>query len=251
MHPTETSRDGVADRPLVLVVADDHEATRTGLRLILAPRGFAVAAEAADADSAVEAAVRARPDVCLIATHLPGGGLRAAAEIHVRAPEVAIVMLTPTADRAELFAALDAGAAGYLLKDIEPGALESALRGVERGEAALPRSLVAAVLAEFRARGLAGTLAGRGDVGLPSLTGRQLGVLELLSEGIATDEIGGRLGISPTTVRRHVSSIVARLGVDDRAAAIAAYRAFRGMPTGPDSNGPAARNGSGGYATWS
>jgi DNA-binding NarL/FixJ family response regulator len=190
-----------------------------------------VAAEAADADSAIRAVLRERPEQCLIATHLPGGGIRAAAEIHARAPEVAIVVLDTAADENALFAALDAGAAGYLLKDIEPGALGDALRGVQRGEAAIPRHLLASVVAEFRARSPGG-VPGQDRVVLASLTKRQLHVLELLSTGANTVEVGRRLAIAPTTVRRHLSTIVARLGVDGRAGAIEAYRAVHASPAG-------------------
>jgi DNA-binding NarL/FixJ family response regulator len=223
---------GVPNRRLRLVVADDHEASRAGLRLALGSRGFTVAGEATDADSAIRAVLEVRPDQCLIAMHLPGGGIRAAEEIHARAPDVAIVMLDAVADESALFAALDAGAAGYLLKDIEPRALGNALRGVNRGEAAIPRYLVAAVIAEFRARSLAGGAPYQGRTALASLTARQLHVLELLSSGASTVEIARRLAISPTTVRRHVSSLMARLGVDGRAGAIEAYRAADGAATG-------------------
>ena len=156
MQRSDPPAGGVSDSPVRLVIADDHDATRTGLRLALGSLGFNVTAEAADADSAIRAVLRERPDQCLIATHLPGGGIRAAAEIHARAPEVAIVILDTAADEAALFAALDAGAAGYLLKDIEPRALGDALHGVQRGEAAIPRHLLSSVVAEFRARSLGG-----------------------------------------------------------------------------------------------
>jgi DNA-binding NarL/FixJ family response regulator len=231
MQRSDPLGGGVPDSPIRLVIADDHEATRTGLRLALGSLGFNVAAEAADADSAIRAVLRERPEQCLIATHLPGGGIRAAAEIHARAPEVAIVVLDTAADENALFAALDAGAAGYLLKDIEPGALGDALRGVQRGEAAIPRHLLASVVAEFRARSPGG-VPGQDRVTLASLTKRQLHVLELLSTGANTVEVGRRLAIAPTTVRRHLSTIVARLGVDGRAGAIEAYRAVCASPAG-------------------
>jgi DNA-binding NarL/FixJ family response regulator len=232
MQRSDLLGDEVSDSPLRLVIADDHEAARAGLRLALGPLGFRVAAEAADADSTIRAVLRERPDQCLIATHLPGGGIRAAAEIHTRAPDVAIVMLDTAADETALFAALDAGAAGYLLKDIDPGALGDALRGVERGEAAIPRRLLASVVSEFRARNLGGGVPGQDRPTPVSLTQRQLHVLQLLSNGASTVEIGQRLAIAPTTVRRHLSTIVARLGVDGRAGAIEAYRAACESPAG-------------------
>jgi DNA-binding NarL/FixJ family response regulator len=215
--------NGAPGRPLRLVLADDHEAARAGVRLALRPPGFVFAAEAADAESAIHAALRVRPDQCLIATHLPGGGIRAATEIHAGAPEVAIVMLVTVADEGELFAALDAGAAGYLIKDIGPTALGNALRGIKRGEAAIPRCLVRSVVSEFRARCAAARL-GQERTILAALTARQLCVLELLAHGASTAEIGRSLAISPITVRRHTSSVVAKLGVDSRDAAIKAYR---------------------------
>ena len=222
----------LADCPLRVVIADDHEATRAGVRLGLASRAFTVIAEAADADHAIRTVVRERPDHCLIATHLPGGGIRAAAEIHARAPEVVIVMLASDPDKAELFAALDAGASGYLLKDVEPTALGTALSGVRRGEAPIHSDLLTALVSEFRARGAAG--GGREErTALDALTAHQRLVLELLSNGAGTAEIGRRMAISPTTVRRHTSSIVARLGVASRGAAIDAYRAAGRHPEGP------------------
>jgi DNA-binding NarL/FixJ family response regulator len=224
--------DGGPHRSVRIALADDHEATRAGLRLALRPHGFTIAAEAADAHSAIRAVAHARPDQCLIATHLPGGGIHAAAEIHACAPEVAIVMLDTAADKPTLFAALEAGAVGYLLMDIEPLALGNALRGVQRGEAALPRHLVAEVISEFRARSAAGTPPRLNGTMPYALTERQRYVLELLTEGASTAEIGRRLGISPTTVRRHLSLIVARLGVEGRAGAIEAYRAVRGASAG-------------------
>ena len=217
---------------LRLVVADDHEASRAGLSVTLGTRGFTVDAEAIDAESALEAVLRVHPDICLLATHLPGGGIRAAGEISARAPDVPVVMLGSVADESELFAALDAGAAGYLLKDIDAGELDAALHGVVRGEGAISAALVAGLFSEFRQRGRAAGLRWEAGTLLHSLTKRQLGVLELLSAGMGTREVASRLRISTTTVRRHVSSILGRLGVDDRPAAVAAYRAVHGTAPG-------------------
>jgi DNA-binding NarL/FixJ family response regulator len=212
--------------PLRLVVADHEEATRTGIRLALAPRGFTVEAEAASRNEAVRAVLATRPHACLVATSLPGGGIRAAKEMRTRAPQVAIAMLATTPGDAELFAALEAGAQGYLLQDTEPAALGEALRGVIRGEAVIPPRLVTPLVLEFRARSAAG---GQGREGsqLDCLTARQRDVLELLSNGVGTAEIAHRMAISRTTVRRHSSEIVARLSVDDRDAAIETYRALQ------------------------
>jgi DNA-binding NarL/FixJ family response regulator len=218
--------------PLRLVVADHEEATRTGIRLALAPRGFTVEAEAASRGDAIRAVLGTRPHACLIASSLPGGGIRAATEIRTRAPEVAIVMLATAPDDAELFAALEAGAQGYLLQDTEPAVLGKALHRVIGGEAVIPPRLVTALVSEFRALSAAG---GRGHERsrLDCLTGRQLSVLELLATGAGTAEIARRMAISPTTVRRHSSEMVARLGVDDRDAAIKTYRALQRRADAP------------------
>jgi DNA-binding NarL/FixJ family response regulator len=203
--------------PTVLV-ADDHPPTRAGVRLALANGGFTVC-EVGDAQSAVEAAVRERPDICLLDIHMPGSGIAAAAQISGLLPDAAIVMLTVSRDDSDLFDALRAGASGYLLKDIDPARLPLALEGVLAGEAALPRGLVARLVQEFRTRArskrrLAGAPPGA------QLTDREWDVLELLREGLSTAQIASRLAIAPVTVRRHVSEILRKLRVTDRAAAV-------------------------------
>lgn len=204
---------------ITVLVADDHPPTRAGVRLALEGRGFAVCAEAADAPGAVAEALRSLPDVCLLDIHMPGDGISAAAEIAARLPHTAIVMLTVSRDDHHLFHALRAGASGYLLKDIDPARLPSALRGVLEGEAALPRSLVARVIEEFRGRSgkQRRHLARAPD---PALTEREWEVLGLLRLGLRTAEIGDRLSISPVTVRRHVSSILGKLRVASREEAV-------------------------------
>ncbi len=206
-------------RPIRVVVADDHVPTRAGVRLALEGHGFSVCAEAGDARAAVAAAVRERPDVCLLDIRMPGNGIAAAFEIKSALPDTAVVMLTVSRDDADLFDALRAGASGYLLKDLDPARLPFALRGVLDGEAALPRQLVARLIEEFRSRGRRKRLvigAGRGV----DLTEREWEVLELLREGARTAEIAERLFISQVTVRRHVSEILRKLRVSDRKAAL-------------------------------
>lgn len=202
---------------LTVLVADDHAPTRAGVRDALGDDGFAVVAEAAGADAAVELALRERPDVCLLDIHMPGGGIAAAARITEELPEIVVVMLTVSREDEDLFAALRAGAAGYLLKDMDPARLAPALRGVVAGEAAVPRTLVARVVEEFRSserRPSLPLVRSRGA----RLTAREWEVLELLRERLTTGEIAHRLGLSAVTVRRHVSSILAKLRVPDRRA---------------------------------
>lgn len=181
--------------------------------------GFRVVGEAEDAAGAVEACLRERPDVALLDVYMPGNGIRAAAEITEAAPSTAVVMLTVSQDDQDLFDALRAGAAGFLSKDTDPTRLAPALRGVLAGEAALPRKLTMKLIDAFRERARrrsAPILEERGIV----LTDREWEVLEGLAEGEGTGRIADRLGISPVTVRRHLSSVMGKLGVEDREAAL-------------------------------
>ena len=205
--------------PHRVLLADDHLGVRTGTRMALEEGGFVVCAEAVDGPTAVAAALRERPDVCLLDVLMPGGGIEAATEISAALPETAIVMLTVSENEDHLFEAIRAGASGYLLKDMDPDRLSAALRGVLAGEAAFPRRLVIRVIEEFSERQ-------RRRVPLPAggraeLTGREWETLELLRAGNTTSETARRLGISQVTVRRHVSETVRKLKVRDRHAAVA------------------------------
>ena len=202
---------------LRVLIADDHPMARVGVRIALERGGFEVCAEAADADSAIEAAERELPDICLLDIQMPGSGIHAAEEIGKRVPDSAIVMLTVSRIDTDLFDALRAGATGYLLKDIDPTRLPLVLRRVLDGEAALPRHLVALVIDEFRERGRRRPLLKRRGV---VLTDREWEVLELMSQGLTTFEIADRLFIEPVTVRTHVSAILKKLHVSSRKAAL-------------------------------
>jgi DNA-binding NarL/FixJ family response regulator len=191
---------------------------RAGVRSALEGHGFTICAEAADAPSAVEAALFHRPDVCLLDIRMPGGGIRAADEITAQLPKTAVVMLTVSRNDADLFDALRAGASGYLLKDTDPTRLPHALHGVLAGEAAIPRSLVMQMIEEFRGRARRRRLplVGR-DV---PLTSREWDVLEMLRDNAPTAEIAKRLGIAEVTVRRHVGGILKKLRVRTRKEAV-------------------------------
>jgi DNA-binding NarL/FixJ family response regulator len=187
--------------------------------LALAGEGFTVVAEAADGPAAVEAALSERPAIALLDVNMPGSGIKAAEKISEALPETVVVMLTVSRDDDDLFAALRAGASGYLLKDTDPGRLPFALRGVLEGEAALPRGLVARLIEEFRTRGKRRRLPLMRQRGV-ELTEREWEVLEMLHEGLSTAQIAERMSISPVTVRRHVSEILKKLRVTSRAEAI-------------------------------
>jgi DNA-binding NarL/FixJ family response regulator len=203
-----------------VVIADDHPPIRLGVRMAMMQGGFRVLAEAGDADGAVDAVLRKRPDACLLDLRMPGGGIEAAVRIAELAPDTAVVMLTVSSSAEDLLAALRAGARGYLPKDMSPERLPAALHGVLRGEAALPRTFVGRMLHELR------TLPDRDTaplrVGDVELTPRESEILRLLRGGLSTVEIGKRLSLSPITVRRHISAAGAKLGADGRAGALRA-----------------------------
>jgi DNA-binding NarL/FixJ family response regulator len=198
-------------------VADDHPPSREEVRFALErDERFEVCAEAADAPGAIEAAVRQRPDVCLLDVNMPGWGPAAAWEISARLPGSKIVMLTVSRESADLFAALRAGAAGYLLKDMDPRALPRALTSILRGEVTIPRELVGAVVEEFRDRS-SRRRRPLGEGPEQKLTSREWEILDLLRRDLTTAQIADRLVLSPVTVRTHVSSILTKLRARDRA----------------------------------
>ncbi len=217
-----------------VLLADDHVATRRGVRSILEADGFSVVAEADNALEAVAAARSLSPHVCILDVAMPGGGIAAAERITRHVPGTYVIMLTVSSSRDDLLEALRAGAAGYLLKSMNPERLPHAVRGVLAGEAAIPRELVPKVLVELRnsSPGAAGVEALR-----LGISEREAQVLALLEAGLSTAEVGVRLGISATTVRRHVSTVSAeaeggRPGRGDRDAAPDAHR-IAGF-SGPD-----------------
>jgi DNA-binding NarL/FixJ family response regulator len=210
-----------------VLIADGAPSTRAGIRMALDNEGFTVCVEATNADDAVAAAVRERPNLCLIDASVPGGGLRAAEEISAQVPDTAIVMLSASASDDELFACVRAGARGYLCKDMDPARLPFALRGVLSGEAALPRSLVARVLDELRSRDRGRHASELAHLGV-ELTRREREVLDLLERGLQTAEMAAQLEISSVTVRRHLSEILRKLGVPDRETALRRIRGVRG-----------------------
>jgi len=200
-----------------VVVADDHAPTRAGVRASLDAEGFEVVGEAATGKQAVELVSTLQPDVCLMDIHMPGGGVAAADEISRTLPDCAVVMLTYSRDDDDLFDSLRAGARGYLLKDMDPDRLGPALHGVLAGEAALPRSLVSRVLEEFQGRSKRKLFV---KAQRPTqLTSREWEIMELLRDGLSTEEVAARLFIAPGTVRVHVSSALKKLRVPDRASA--------------------------------
>jgi len=223
-----------------VLIADGHAPTLASLRRAFGEDDrFHVCAEIDNAAGAVAAAVREQPDVCVLDTKLPGGGLSAAWEISARLPRAKLVMLTVSADESDLFAALRAGADGYLLKTPRFDDLPSQVAGVCMGEAAVDPAFVGSLLQHFRAREprwrrpVSQSPDGAQPLGLDPgsadsrLTSREWEVLDLLSEGLSTAGISRTLTISASAVRVHIAAVVRKLGVADRAQAVEILRGDR------------------------
>jgi DNA-binding NarL/FixJ family response regulator len=200
-----------------VVLADDQALVRSGLRALLANSDdIQVVGEAGDGREAVAVATRTQPDVVLMDVRMPGvDGIAATQQITAdeRLSEVAIIMLTTFDEDDEIFAAIRAGASGYLLKDAEPDDLREAIRVVAAGDALLSASITRKVM-EGIVLGPAG-VADRGR--LNELTEREREVLAGVGRGLSNNEIAAAIHISPATARTYVSRILTKLGARDRA----------------------------------
>lgn len=204
-----------------VVIADDHVPLRALVRSGLEAGGCEVCGEGASANEAVELALLHEPDVVVLDIHMPGNGIQAAREISERLPQTAIIMLTASQDDEDLFESLRAGASGYLLKHTDPRELPLAFRRVLAGEAAMTPALVSRVLESFRAPKLS---ARRRTSRMDELSPREREIMELLADGLPTDSVAKKLALSPVTVRVHISSVLRKLQVKDRQAALRALR---------------------------
>jgi DNA-binding NarL/FixJ family response regulator len=213
--------------PLRILVVDDHPLTRDALASLLAQHGFDVVGEAADGTEAIHLAGELRPDVVLLDLSMPGlDGLHALPRLREAAPACEVVVLTADGTEENLLAAIRGGAAGYLLKSEPPERIVEFLRGVARGEAALSGAVARRLVEQLRAGG--GRETGVPDSIAQVLSAREVEVLLLLDERLDTDEIAKRLFISEHTVRSHVKSVLAKLGVSSRREAVEALHAARG-----------------------
>jgi DNA-binding NarL/FixJ family response regulator len=204
----------VSSKRAHVLIAAERLPTRVGLRLALEPE--ARCTEVADAQSAVDAAVRDHPDVCLLGLDTSGQAVRVASEIVSRVPSAAVILLTSRLDEEEFMAAVRAGATGYLTHNLDPTRLPHVVRGALRGEPAVPRRFVSRLLDELKTRERRRSVA-LADRGRVSLTSREWEVVELLLRAATTVEIADELGVAPVTVRRHLGSVERKLGVATRA----------------------------------
>ncbi len=213
--------DGVGAPPLRVLLVDDHEVVRSGVRALLqATDDIIVTAEAASVREAVDEADRTRPDVVVMDVRLAdGSGIEATREIRARHPKTAVIMLTSFADDEALFASIMAGASGYVLKQVTGGELVRAIRTVGRGESLLDPAVTNAVLERLR----------KGkhllkDEKLARLSPQEERILAAVADGKTNKEIGDELHLAEKTVKNYVSSILSKLEVARRAEA-AAYLA--------------------------
>jgi len=198
----------VAD-PIRVLIVDDHAVVREGLRAFLELQDrMEVIGEAGDGREAIEEAERLRPDVILMDLVMPRlDGVEAMRGLHEQVPAARVIVLTSFLDDERLVPALRAGAAGYLLKNVEPQELARAIRLADAGEAMIDPAVAARLVDAL--------VEVRGDEG-PKLTRREQEVLELIGRGLANKRIALELGIAEKTVKTHVSHVLAKLGVSDR-----------------------------------
>jgi len=215
--------DPPGPKALRVLVVDDHAFYRSGLRAMLAGEGLAVT-EAASGAAALESAYREAPDVVLMDVHMPGmSGIEATRRLGDAARAVPVVMLTVSADERDVVAAVRAGARGYVLKDATVEEIVASVRAAVEGEAVISPRVTGALLAGVREAGAPD------DAPAPvALTDRERDVLQLIAAGMDNAAIGRELYISAGTVRKCVSSILAKLGVDSRVEA-AVYAVRRGL----------------------
>ena len=212
--------DGVSGPTLRAVIADDQALVRTGFGMILAADGIEVTAEAANGAEALAAVRRTRPDVVLMDIRMPQmDGIEATRRILAEGPDGTRVIILTTYDLDHyVYAALTAGASGFLLKDVSPEHLVAAVRLVQSGDALLAPAITRRLIERFAQReedrpaGLHRDLSG--------LTPRELEVLRLLATGLSNAELADRLLLSPTTIKTHIGRILSKLDLRDRVQAV-------------------------------
>jgi DNA-binding NarL/FixJ family response regulator len=208
-----------------VLIADDHSLVRLALRAVLEVAGTEVIGEAADGAEAVEAVMELKPDVLVLDMRMPEmGGVEVCKRLRELGSDVRIVVLSSFADDEDVFGALGAGASSYLMKDVAPDALVSAVRGVAEGQTVLDGDVANRLLG------------GQRPVAEPcadTLSPREREVLNLMAQGLTNGQIAAKLWISGPTVKTHVSHILSKLGQADRTQAIV-HAMSRGIVAAPE-----------------
>jgi DNA-binding NarL/FixJ family response regulator len=206
-----------ASKPIRVVLADDHAVVRKGIREFLEEEGdISVVAEAADGREAVALVAEHRPDVAVLDIQMPGlTGIEATRRIKAEHPGVRVLILTAYDDDPYIFALLQAGANGYILKTADSGALVQSVRAVYRGESALDPAVAHKVVQQL----MSGRPLGA-QTAVEALTDREIGILRLVATGLTNKAIGQALAISDRTVQGHLANIYGKLGVNSRTEAV-------------------------------
>lgn len=195
-----------------VLLADDHELVRLGLKGVLEMAGIDVVGEAPGGHAAIQMAEELKPDVLLLDLRMPDlGGIDVCRRLHESMPGLKIAILSSFSDDSDVFGALDAGASSYIMKDISPEGLVGAVRAVAQGQTVLDGIVAQRVL-----EGTRPTTTAVSDI----LSAREREVLELMATGLTNRQISTRLWISEPTVKTHVSHILEKLGQPDRTQAI-------------------------------
>jgi DNA-binding NarL/FixJ family response regulator len=211
--PSVSDDNLVAMTTLRLLIADDHPLYRDGLRAALTADGFDVVGEAADGRQAVALSLELQPDVVIMDLDMPGtGGVEATRRIAHDSPHIAILVLTMLADDESVFAALRAGARGYLLKGAGQAEIVRAVQTVADGGGVFGGSVARRVMDHFSGQ--------HPSMPFPELTEREREVLSMVAAGLNNTAIAAQLALAPKTVRNHISNILTKLHVSDRAQAI-------------------------------
>lgn len=208
-----------------LLIADDHLLFREGVKALLATADdIEIVGEASNGSEVVEACLALGPGIVLMDINMPDiNGIQATQQILASRPQTGIIMLTMQEDDASVFAAMRAGARGYLLKGASPIEMLSVIRAVAEGQALFGPAIAARLMNYFQELGRM-TAASQPETPFPELTERELEVLRLIAQGYNNQEIAQKLVISPKTVRNHITSIFSKLQVADRAQAIVLAR---------------------------
>lgn len=200
-----------------LLIVDDHEMVREGLKaMLLSEPDFDIVGAASNAEQALAAIEQTRPDVILLDVRLPGSsGIEVCRAVTERYPEMAVIILTTFSDESLVAQCIQAGARGFIVKDVERFDLKRSIRAVARGEAAIDTKAAVAVLAQLRRSPIT-----NGEAYPESLSSQQIVILRLVAQGLSSREIATQLYLSENTVKGYVQEILHRLGVKNRTEAV-------------------------------
>jgi two-component system, NarL family, response regulator DevR len=216
--PKDQASEMAMSKIVRILVADDHSVVRAGMRALLERHDhFRVVAEASTGEEAIAKAEEWRPDIAVLDIRMPGlSGIEACRQIVEKVERCRVIMLTSYAEDELLFAAIQAGASGYVLKRIGDNDLVQAVERVSRGESILDPAMTSTVFAEMRK-----ATESQHAAAFANLTSQELAVLALVAEGLTNRQIAVKLYLGEGTVRNYVSSVLAKIGVSNRAEAAA------------------------------